>query len=519
MDEVFISYSRRDSVFAHRLKEALEITGHTTWIDCDDIEPGEDWQKRIYAGIDAAEVVVFISSPDSLKSKACHTELARALVQSKLVIPVMRRESKDEELESAWAHQEWKDTAHANCQWLKKSNWINCRKKLGFDCQYDEVTRAVTNPDCDSEESDAEPFKAAVESLLRVIAISPERRREHAVLLDIAERWKANKGDEDLLLRGDQLRHAAHWLEFAADTEPVLTNVQREFIKASLCADRRARRRRRLIAVALAGLLIGLVASAVIAYLIEQERAETARLEKITRSINVHTSGTNSYRLGDFAIAQANYAEALHILDDNPDLADHPLFDELEIDLRNWPLDLAVACLQVEDFTCARQTLAEAQQQDSDNYLIYLNLALLYRDQQPPDYKMVGTSLEQARASAPDNFLIEYLCERIEISVAFQREEWQGVIDYYLNSETAQFDWENSGLDTVQISIFSPYQLEILYYVASSYEELGKEEEACPYWWAYAHLSVQFPPTYRTLGDSVRAEDAARRIFTSSCEL
>ncbi|KAB2902261.1 MAG: TIR domain-containing protein [Anaerolineae bacterium] len=40
MSDVFISYSRTDRAFVHKLFDALEAKGYDAWIDWEDIEYG-----------------------------------------------------------------------------------------------------------------------------------------------------------------------------------------------------------------------------------------------------------------------------------------------------------------------------------------------------------------------------------------------------------------------------------------------------------------------------------------------
>lgn len=51
MSDVFLSYSRTDRAFVHKLFDALEAKGYDTWIDWEDIEYAEDWWQKICLGL------------------------------------------------------------------------------------------------------------------------------------------------------------------------------------------------------------------------------------------------------------------------------------------------------------------------------------------------------------------------------------------------------------------------------------------------------------------------------------
>ena len=94
--DVFLSYSREDKEFAEgRLTKALAERGKDVWIDVEDIRGGaSDWRASVWAGIEAAKVVVFVLTPDSLASKVCGEELAQADELNKRIVPVLQRSVK-----------------------------------------------------------------------------------------------------------------------------------------------------------------------------------------------------------------------------------------------------------------------------------------------------------------------------------------------------------------------------------------------------------------------------------------
>ena len=86
---VFISYSRKDTVFADLLIADLEKDGFDARIDREDIVKGEDWKKRLEDLIVEADAMVFLISPDSVASEICLREAERAEELAKRVLPVI----------------------------------------------------------------------------------------------------------------------------------------------------------------------------------------------------------------------------------------------------------------------------------------------------------------------------------------------------------------------------------------------------------------------------------------------
>src|SRR5262245_21384802 len=88
--KVFISYSRADStVFADELVAGLELVGFAPFLDRYDIAAGEDWEARRSGLIEQSDTVVFVVSPEAVKSERCVWEIDRAIDLSKRLLPVV----------------------------------------------------------------------------------------------------------------------------------------------------------------------------------------------------------------------------------------------------------------------------------------------------------------------------------------------------------------------------------------------------------------------------------------------
>ena len=88
--KIFISYSRRDSSdFAAELVRGLKLVGFEPKLDLHDIAKGEDWEARLGGLIQEADTVVFVVSPEAVKSVRCVWEVDKTVALSKRLLPVI----------------------------------------------------------------------------------------------------------------------------------------------------------------------------------------------------------------------------------------------------------------------------------------------------------------------------------------------------------------------------------------------------------------------------------------------
>ena len=74
---------------AHLL--ALEKAGHEVWVDERAIAPGTDWRTEIDQGIQAADALIAVMSPEAARSEYVTYEWAFALGRGIPVVPVVVR--------------------------------------------------------------------------------------------------------------------------------------------------------------------------------------------------------------------------------------------------------------------------------------------------------------------------------------------------------------------------------------------------------------------------------------------
>lgn len=196
--EVFISYSRKDGDFARKLNQELQRAGKTTWFDQESISTGVDFEKEIFKGIEGANNIVFLLSPDSVQSEYCEREVEYANSLNKRFIPVLVRSTEPEDIPEV----------------LRVINWIDF---TGTDFQ--------------------KPFT----EVIKAIEIDREHANYHTVLQQRASEWlprykseEKKEEAEEYLLNNSAYQNAIEWLKAGAESKkPAVTQVQKDYIKKS----------------------------------------------------------------------------------------------------------------------------------------------------------------------------------------------------------------------------------------------------------------------------------------------
>ncbi|WP_375561106.1 TIR domain-containing protein [Bernardetia sp. OM2101] len=218
--DVFVSYSRTDGDIARKLNESLQIAGKTTWFDQESIASGADFQTEIYEGIQNADNIVFILSPESILSPYCADEVEYAQKLGKRFITLLYREINTEELHGA----------------LSAVQWIDFRTNTTkFDNQFAEVLRTL--------DTDREHVQA------------------HTKWQNEAMEWVDFDKNNDFLLRGNEVLLAKEWIDEAKQNQkvPLVTDLQEEFIKESLNEEGKVKRsieRNKQIAIAAVAIIL-----------------------------------------------------------------------------------------------------------------------------------------------------------------------------------------------------------------------------------------------------------------------
>src|SRR5688500_1363014 len=93
-NQVFVSYSHKDSSFIKILKQKLKDSGFDVWIDQELLRPGQDWRDEIDNAIRASFAVLAVMTPQAYKSQYVTYEWAFALGIGKEIIPILLERTK-----------------------------------------------------------------------------------------------------------------------------------------------------------------------------------------------------------------------------------------------------------------------------------------------------------------------------------------------------------------------------------------------------------------------------------------
>lgn len=195
MTQVMLSYAEEDKATMEKIRASLRREGITVWTNTTDIHTGEDFVDSIKRGIQKADNLVYLLSPNSIKSTYCQQELDLAVYLNKRIIPLLVQ--KIDNLELPYSLQ---------------------------DLQYIDLTDNLTLSDYQLDESE----------LLKILYEDAAYYNEHKILLTKALKWQQQNHNPSVLLRGYNLRSAETWLEVAQKrTQHPPIPLQSEFITAS----------------------------------------------------------------------------------------------------------------------------------------------------------------------------------------------------------------------------------------------------------------------------------------------
>src|SRR5262245_48831794 len=195
--KVFISYSRKGSTaFADELLAGLEVAGFAPFLDRHDIVPGEPWAARLGGLIEQSDTVVFVISPEAVKSPQCTREVDRTIELSKRLLPVIFKWVPDDEIPEK----------------LRRLEYVRFDTEAKF---------------------------ARLFQLAEALRVDLDWIREHTRYGELARRWDGRGRPESLLLRGDQIDLANRWMATRRALAAEITDAQRAFIKASKEAEAR----------------------------------------------------------------------------------------------------------------------------------------------------------------------------------------------------------------------------------------------------------------------------------------
>ena len=213
MNDVFISYSRRNKEFTQKLYNALIGANRNVWADWDSIPAASDWFAEIKQGIEETNSVLFVLSPEWVKSTECRKEFEYALAMGKRLFPIV------------YATVDPNDVPPE----LAKINWVYMRDTDDFDKGFQTL--------CSAMDTDLDWIKTHTRIQIRALE------------------WDKKNRDNSFTLRGNDLVDGERFLANSSGKNPDATALQGEYIFASR---KDATRRQR---VTLAGVTVALIVS------------------------------------------------------------------------------------------------------------------------------------------------------------------------------------------------------------------------------------------------------------------
>jgi len=89
MGHIFISYSKKDVVYAEKLVNALRREGFNPWVDMNELGAGTHWQTRLHKQILTCDAYILIMSRNATASRWVPDELVTAKSKGKPIFPLL----------------------------------------------------------------------------------------------------------------------------------------------------------------------------------------------------------------------------------------------------------------------------------------------------------------------------------------------------------------------------------------------------------------------------------------------
>ena len=335
MSDVFISYSRLDKEFVDKLHEFFTQQNLDVWIDWEDIPPSQAWWERIKDGIETANNILVVISPNSMASPICQLEIEFARQKGKRVIPIfLNPANKEECIQQIQARLE---RPNEN---ITRIIWEN-RSIEGLFTENETHLTAINYFFFKPEDD----FNQRLFILLDIIKTDFNHKEKHTRIGLRANQWASRDRDISFLLIGQELKDAEIWAREAVDKQkdPAPTDEQRAYIRAS--EQRRLYTRSAILTTSL--ILVISIGFAIIIFVRSQEaqaNLDNANIQLATVTQDLSTATAVAQNLSDaeatlevvnqqVIVAQATVTQAAVVQDiansfaeamlqnrDNPDL-------------------------------------------------------------------------------------------------------------------------------------------------------------------------------------------------------
>ena len=191
MTQVFLAFAEADQTIMQQIRKSLMREGITVWSFQTDVKTGKDFQTEINRGIAGADNIIYLLSPEAIKSEYCQQEIAYALSLNKRIIPLLISATHLTEI----------PTEIRNLQFIDLTT---------------------------------ESYQETIDKLLKEIQSEVVYYERHKILLVKALKWQQQNRNPSILLRGYNLEQYQSWLELCQSRNVNLpTDLQTEFIAES----------------------------------------------------------------------------------------------------------------------------------------------------------------------------------------------------------------------------------------------------------------------------------------------
>ncbi len=258
--KIFVSYSRKDKLFARTLYDALKSLGINAWVDWEGIPLSADWMAEITAAIEGADAFLFIISPSSLKSKVCMDELELGIKYHKKIVPVLYKDP---------------DKGQKMHPKLASTNWVYMRAKK-------------------------DDFEATIPKLVQTIQTDLGWVQQHTRILQRATEWTQKQRNKSYVLQGSDLDEGERWMS-QANTEAGrdVLPLQAEYVHASRKAAVQ-RQRNVTIGIGIALIISIFLGITAIGYAnIANENKKAAEAQKAIAEVNEQKANDNERKAQD----------------------------------------------------------------------------------------------------------------------------------------------------------------------------------------------------------------------------
>jgi tetratricopeptide (TPR) repeat protein len=210
---VFLCYSRKDGSFTSRLADKLYDRGFRPDFDQSAFDPTnidsgvsaqDDWWQRLRQMIEAADVIVFVVSPDSAASKVCDDEIAHARKLGKRIVPILHR----------------------------SVNFAKAPPRL-----------AALNVKINFAEDAGATFDGALDQLCAELDLDVSWHRECRRIIQLAARWRAEGRSVDLLMNPTDIGTSERLLQSRPRNADPPARLLIDFLAASRDAQKKRLRK------------------------------------------------------------------------------------------------------------------------------------------------------------------------------------------------------------------------------------------------------------------------------------